>query len=298
MFPHEKMPAFMSTSGFVLVEGAAIARYCEYDIILICSIYQFITIHMQSLPSHQNPDSFQSLLMIMPFSTSGVISLSRSSSITQSEPGYCVKESSVHILKKFVHHSVYSTSFSLLHSLVARNIHHKREACPGSRQQTPERQDLHRWWQDHTCRSHTRKRDGVRTHSYARQGATFEFLQCRKAFWADCRRTFAARAIWWDQIRREVDSALRTPEVENSTFSWKNAGSYNCSNGYARIVVQGELQPKYLWYPDPSPKKRLSPLIFSVLKSNISTVWEASNTCTWTSKHFWRVQIFKFLIAH
>ena len=35
MFPHGKMPAFKSTSGFALVEGAAIARYREYEIIMI-----------------------------------------------------------------------------------------------------------------------------------------------------------------------------------------------------------------------------------------------------------------------
>jgi hypothetical protein len=103
MFPHGKMPAFKSSGGFALVEGAAICRYREHDITLICSIclQLIITIHIQSLPSHQNPDSFQSLLTIMPLSTSGVIWSSQSSSITQSEPGYCVKESLVLILKKY-----------------------------------------------------------------------------------------------------------------------------------------------------------------------------------------------------
>ena len=32
MFPHGKIPAFRSTSGFSLFEGAAIARYCGYQI--------------------------------------------------------------------------------------------------------------------------------------------------------------------------------------------------------------------------------------------------------------------------
>ena len=35
MFPHRKMPAFKSTSGFALVEGAAIAHYREYGITMI-----------------------------------------------------------------------------------------------------------------------------------------------------------------------------------------------------------------------------------------------------------------------
>jgi len=49
------MPAFKSTNGFALVEGAAIARYREYEIIMIGpSVKLIVIIHMQSLLSHQN----------------------------------------------------------------------------------------------------------------------------------------------------------------------------------------------------------------------------------------------------
>lgn len=72
MFPHGKMPAFRSTSGFSLVEGAAIARYCEYENQIGRSIPQLMSI--QSLPLHQNLDSFPNLLKIRPLSISGVIS--------------------------------------------------------------------------------------------------------------------------------------------------------------------------------------------------------------------------------
>jgi len=95
MFPHRKMPAFKSTSGFALVEGAAIAHYREYG-------SQWL-VHL---------------------------SRSQSSLITQSSPGCCVKESLVLILKKYVHYSVYTTPFSLLHSLVAWNSHHKKRGMP------------------------------------------------------------------------------------------------------------------------------------------------------------------------
>jgi hypothetical protein len=40
IFPHGMMPAFKSAGGFALVEGAAVARYREYGIMIghICQI--------------------------------------------------------------------------------------------------------------------------------------------------------------------------------------------------------------------------------------------------------------------